>query len=68
MSSPGWNPHKKGEHVFNDIAGSLDNAFTSALKADSIKFVTLVNRHSIDCFGSKPKNELGISVKRWRRG
>jgi hypothetical protein len=46
MASPGLNPHKKGEHVFNDLSGSLDNALSNALRADSVKTVALVGRFS----------------------
>lgn len=42
--TPAFNPHKKGEHVFNDFSGSLDNAVASALKTDSVKRVALVGR------------------------
>lgn len=33
MSGP-VNPHKQGEHVFNDIAGAVRNAFEAALRLD----------------------------------
>jgi hypothetical protein len=57
MASPGWNPHKKGEHVFNDIAGSLENAFTSALKTPRANSLILINR-----FGplNLPQTALGL--------
>jgi hypothetical protein len=45
MSAPGWNPHKKGEHVFNDIAGSLENALTAALATEKAHSLTLSTRH-----------------------
>ncbi len=44
-SPPGWNPHKKGEHVFNDIAGSLENAFLSALTPEQGHSLLLVGRY-----------------------
>lgn len=47
MASPGWNPHKKGEHVFNDIAGSLENAVTSALTAERAQSLILEHQHGI---------------------
>lgn len=34
MSTSASNPHKKGEHVFNDIATSIGNAFEAALSCN----------------------------------
>ena len=44
MASSGWNPHKKGEHVFNDISGSVENAFEAVLSAERVRAVALVQR------------------------
>jgi hypothetical protein len=44
MASSGWNPHKKGEHVFNDISGSVENALESVLSAERVRAVALVQR------------------------
>jgi hypothetical protein len=44
MSSPGLNPHKKGEHVFNDIAGSVENALLLAIRTDRGNSLVLTNR------------------------
>jgi len=44
MTSSGWNPHKKGEHVFNDISGSVENALESVLSAERVRAVALVQR------------------------
>jgi hypothetical protein len=44
MASTGWNPHKKGEHVFNDISGSLENSIDSVLLAEQVKSVALMRR------------------------
>ena len=45
MSTPGWNPHKKGEHVFNDIAGSVGNAFDTALSLNRANSLMLTGPH-----------------------
>jgi len=60
MASTGFNPHKKGEHVFNDISGSLDNALANALRADHVKTVALVGRYPELRFGDFPKTGSGL--------
>jgi hypothetical protein len=44
MALPPSNPHKKGEHVFNDIPGSMENALESVPTAERVKSVALVQR------------------------
>jgi hypothetical protein len=44
MALPGSNPHKKGEHVFNDVSGSVENSLESVLSAERVKSVALVQR------------------------
>ena len=39
-----WNPHKQGEHVFNDIGGSLANAVEGALAAERLRFFSMWSR------------------------
>ncbi len=44
MSSANFNPHKQGEHVFNNIAGSFENAMISALKSETLLSYVLTKR------------------------
>jgi hypothetical protein len=41
MVPPPVNPHKKGEHVFNDIAGSIANAFQAAIDSSRLNGLIL---------------------------
>jgi hypothetical protein len=56
MSSVGWNPHKKGEHVFNDIAGSVVNAFARAIAIGRANSLLLTGP-----YGPLSKRDLPIS-------
>lgn len=57
MSSRGWNPHKQGEHVFNDIGASLSGSFRAAMQTDRAKPLVLS-----DQFGSLELDQLPQTV------
>jgi hypothetical protein len=56
MFSISPNPHKKGEHVFNDLAGSVANAFKRAIGFERAKSMLLVGP-----YGPLSKRDLPVS-------
>ena len=54
------NPHKKGEHVFNDIAGSVGNAFAAALELRRAKSLTLSGPHGRLRLSDLPRTSSAI--------
>src|SRR5579872_2866019 len=54
MFTPLPNLHKKGEHVFNDIAGSVQNAFETALSLNRAGSLILTGQ-----FGPLQLSDLG---------
>ena len=60
MSSSGGNFHKKGEHVFNDIAGSLENAFIAALGNTNANSLVLMEQFGPLNLYDFPRTSRGI--------
>jgi hypothetical protein len=54
------NPHKKGEHVFNDIAGSFENAINAALTASRANSLILSGPHGPLRLSDFPSTTAGL--------
>jgi hypothetical protein len=60
VSAPGSNPHKQGEHVFNDLATSAQNAVEAALGSNRFNALVLTARHGPLRLSDLPQTRLSL--------